>query len=61
MTRRIHKPAAELMTDGWLPPAAAARTLGISLDELDRRTRRGEVQRKPVIPGASIFLYKVSG
>lgn len=61
MSQRIHKPAAELLASGWLPPAAAASALGISLDELDRRTRRGEVQRKPVIQGANIFLYKVSG
>jgi hypothetical protein len=53
--------AGELLEEGWLPPKAAARALGISVDQLEARHRRGEIKRKQVLPNTRLYLYAIDG
>lgn len=52
-------PAGELFAKGWLPPNAAAERLGITVRQLERRARNGEVKRREIAPGTGICLYEV--
>lgn len=49
----------KLLEEGWLPPKAAASALGITLEQLEARARRGEIKRKQLVPNTSLFLYAV--
>lgn len=51
--------AGELLEEGWLPPRAAAASLGITVDQLEKRAQRGEIKRKQILPNARIYLYAV--
>ncbi len=53
-------PAAELLEAGWLGPKAAARELGITVEQLEARHRRGDIRRKPVAKGLRVYLYQVT-
>ena len=54
----MHKPSgADLLADGWLPPGAAARELGITRQQLDARVDGGTIRRKRRAPG--VWLYEV--
>lgn len=49
--------AGELLASGWLPPNAAADALGITVKQLERRARNGEVKRRSLAP--NVWLYEV--
>lgn len=51
--------ASDLFEAGWLPPNAAAAHLGITLDQLKNRAKRGEIRRKALAPG--VHVYDVGG
>lgn len=51
--------AGELLAEGWLPPRAAARALGISIEQLEARARRGDIKRKQILPNTQLYLYAV--
>ncbi len=51
--------AGALLEAGWLPPKSAARALGITLEQLEARARRGEIKRKQILPGTRLYLYAV--
>lgn len=53
--------ASDLLEANWLPPKAAARELGISLEQLEARHRRGEIKRKQIMPNSTLYLYNVAG
>lgn len=56
----MSKPAAgQLLEDGWLPQRAAARALGITIEQLEARARRGEIKRKQLVPNTRLYLYAV--
>jgi hypothetical protein len=55
---KFNTPASELMEAGWLSTKAAAAELGITVDQLEARHRRGEIKRKAIAPG--IYLYEVA-
>lgn len=56
---RQHKPlASDLLLEGWLPPNAAADKLGIPVRMLIARAKRGEIRRREIAPGTSIFVYE---
>lgn len=55
---RMHRPSgADLLEAGWLPPGAAARELGITREQLEKRASNGTVRRKQLAPG--VWLYEV--
>ena len=55
---RMHKPSgADLLESGWLPPRAAARELGITVEQLENRVRSKRINRKAIAPG--VWLYEV--
>ena len=56
---RAKRAASDLMAAGWLPPNAAADILGITVRQLELRAKRGEIRRRELVPGTSIFLYEV--
>lgn len=56
MTKPI---ASELLEAGWLPPRSAADALGITVEQLEARAKRGEIKRKQVLPGSRLYLYAV--
>lgn len=51
--------AGSLLEEGWLPPKSAARALGISLEQLEARARRGEIRRRQIVPNTRLYLYAV--
>lgn len=59
MSRTARPIASDLLEAGWLPPASAAAALGITEKQLEARARRGEIKRKQLVPGTSLFLYEV--
>lgn len=50
---------AKLLEQGWLTERAAARSLGITVNELVARAKARRIARKSVGPG--VFLYDVVG
>jgi len=58
MTRSTRPIASDLLEAGWLPPRAAARELGITVEQLENRVRTKTVRRKAIAPG--VWLYEVS-
>ena len=59
-SRSSRPSAGDLLTAGWLPPNAAADELGISVRQLVRRARNGDIKRRELVPGSGIFLYEVT-
>lgn len=60
MSPRANKSSAgDLLSKGWLPPNAAADALGITVKQLERRARNGEIKRRELVPGSGIHLYEV--
>lgn len=59
MTRTTRPIASDLFASGWLPPKSAAAALGITIDELETRARRGEIKRKQILPNSRLYLYEV--
>lgn len=53
-------PASELLLSGWLPPRAAADALGISLRQLEVRSRKRQIRRRELAPGTGIFVYCIN-
>ena len=52
--------AGDLLAKGWLSRNAAADALGITVKQLDRRARNGEIRTKPIgPPGTGLRLYEV--
>lgn len=59
---RANRPiASDLLSDGWLPPRAAAAQLGITVQQLEVRAQRGEIKRKQLLPNSRVYLYEVGG
>jgi len=58
MSRGSTRPiASDLLEAGWLPPRAAARELGITVEQLEARAKNKTVRRKAIAPG--VWLYEV--
>lgn len=56
----MSKPAAgQLLEDGWLPQKAAAAALGLTVEQLEARVKRGEIKRKQLVPNTRLYLYAV--
>ena len=51
--------AGELLEDGWLPARSAAAALGITVEQLELRAKRGEIKRKQIVPNTRLYLYAV--
>lgn len=59
MSRANKSSAGDLLAKGWLPPNAAADALGITVRQLERRARNGEIKRREIAPGTGLHLYEV--
>lgn len=58
MSGRLNRPSAgELLEEGWLPPRAAARALGVTLLELEAMADNRVIRRRAIAPGC--YLYEI--
>lgn len=55
---RARATASDLFEAGWLPPRAAAASMGVTVLDLERMAKRGEVRRRSLAPG--VYLYEVA-
>ena len=60
MTKKAPTAAGDLLAKGWLSRNAAADALGITVKQLDRRARNGEIKSREIAPGTGIRLYEVA-
>lgn len=58
VSRSTRPIASDLLEAGWLPPRAAARALGITVEQLENRVRNKLINRKQLAPG--VWLYEVA-
>lgn len=59
MSRVHRRPASDLLASGWLTPHAAADVLGITVKQLERRAKNGDIRRREIAPGTGLHLYEV--
>lgn len=59
MSRANRPIASDLFAAGWLSPRAAAAALGITVQQLELRAKRGDIRRRQLIPNSSLYLYEV--